>query len=97
MGHRGGARAWQRGEGTAEGPKQQWRENRKYVQDHFDSLRQWHQEGRITSTDVENWERYARMSDDDFEALLDAWYPAGRQTQPERWNDDAYNNSAQPV
>ena len=37
------------------------------------------------------------MSDDDFEALLDEWYPAGRQTQPERWNDDAYNNPAQPV
>jgi formylglycine-generating enzyme required for sulfatase activity len=91
------AHTWQRGESTAEGPKQQWWENQKYLQDHFDSIRQWHQEGHITSTDVEKWERYARMSDDDFEALLDRWYPAGRQTQPERWNNDAYNNPAQPV
>lgn len=36
------ARAWQRGESTAEGPKQQWREDRQYWQDHFDSIRQWH-------------------------------------------------------
>jgi formylglycine-generating enzyme required for sulfatase activity len=91
------ARAWRRGESTAEGSKQQWRENRHYVQDRFDSLRQWYQEGRITSTDVEDWERYARMSDDDFETMLGAWYPAGRQTQPELWNDNAYNNPAQPV
>jgi len=91
------ARVWQRGESTAEGMKQQWQQGRKYVQDHLDSIRQQHQEGRITSTDVERWERYTRMSDDDFEALLDGWYPAGRQTQPERWNDDAYNKPAQPV
>jgi formylglycine-generating enzyme required for sulfatase activity len=37
------------------------------------------------------------MSDDDFEALLEKWYPLGRQTQPALWNDDAFNNSAQPV
>jgi formylglycine-generating enzyme required for sulfatase activity len=37
------------------------------------------------------------MSDDDLEALLEKWYPPGRQTQPALWNDDAYNSSAQPV
>ena len=37
------------------------------------------------------------MSDDDFETLLDTWYPPGRQAQPEYWNDDAFNNPAQPV
>ena len=84
------ARAWRRGEGTAEGPKQQWWKTRKSVQDHFDRIRELHQQGRITSIAVEAWERYARMSDDDFEALLNEWYPAGRQTQPERWNEDAY-------
>jgi formylglycine-generating enzyme required for sulfatase activity len=91
------ARAWQCGEDTAERSKQQWRENRKYLQDHFASLPQWYQEGRITLIDVENWERYARMSDDGFETMLNAWYPADRQTQPERRNNDAYNNLAQPV
>ena len=32
-----------------------------------------------------------------FEALLAEWYPAGRQTQPAYWHDDAFNNPAQPV
>ena len=53
------ARAWQRGEGTAEGPKQQWRDDRKYFQDNFDNIRQWHQQGRITSKQVDDWEAIA--------------------------------------
>jgi formylglycine-generating enzyme required for sulfatase activity len=47
------ARAWRRGEGTAEGPKQQWRDNRKSFQDNFDGIRQWLREGRITSQQAE--------------------------------------------
>jgi hypothetical protein len=43
------AQAWRRGEGTAEGPKQQGRENRKYLHDHFDQIRDWQRAGRITS------------------------------------------------
>ena len=49
------ARAWQRGEGTAEGAKQQWRDDREYLQDNFDNIRQWHQQGRITSQQVDDW------------------------------------------
>ena len=37
------------------------------------------------------------MSDAGFDALLDENFPEGRQTQPRYWNDDAYNNPAQPV
>jgi formylglycine-generating enzyme required for sulfatase activity len=33
----------------------------------------------------------------EFEALLDTWYPAGRQTQPAQWNDPAFNHVSQPV
>jgi formylglycine-generating enzyme required for sulfatase activity len=91
------ARAWRRGEGTAEGPKQQWRDNRQRLQGNFDGLRQWLREGRITSQQAEGWEAIARMNDDEFETLLAAWYPAGRQTQPAYWNDDAFNNPTQPV
>jgi formylglycine-generating enzyme required for sulfatase activity len=91
------ARVWRRGEGTVEGPKQQWRENRKAFQDHFDRIRQWLREGRITSKQAEDWEAIARMSDEAFEAQLTEWYPGGRQTQPAYWNDDAFNNLAQPV
>ena len=48
------AQAWRRGEGTAEGAKQQWRENRKTFQDNFDSIRQLHQQGRITSKQADD-------------------------------------------
>jgi formylglycine-generating enzyme required for sulfatase activity len=91
------AKAWRRGEGTAEGPKQQWRENRKQFQENFDRIRQLHRENRITSKQDDDWEQIARMSDDDFEALLDESFPRGRQTQPAYWNDDVSNNPAQPV
>lgn len=37
------------------------------------------------------------MYDAMFEALQEQWYPAGRQTQPADWNDEAFNNPAQPV
>jgi len=91
------ARAWRRGEGTAEGAKQQWRDYRQYCQNNFDSIRQWHQQGRITSKQIDDWEAIARMNDDEFEALLAEWYPPGCQTQPAYWHDDACNNPAQPV
>jgi formylglycine-generating enzyme required for sulfatase activity len=91
------ARAWRRGEETAAGPKQQWRDNRKVVQDNVDSLRQWHEQGRITSKQAEEWEQIVSMGDDEFEALLADWYPGGRQTQPTHWHDEAFNNPAQPV
>jgi formylglycine-generating enzyme required for sulfatase activity len=91
------ARAWRRGEGTAEGPKQQWREIRKSFQDHLDRISALHLQGRLTLKQAEDWEVMARMSDEDFEALLDERYPAGLQTQPDRWNDDAYKNPTQPV
>ena len=91
------ARAWQRGEGTAEGAKQQWREDRKRLQDDFDRIRQLHQQGRITSQQADDWEAIAGMQNDEFEALLNSWYPPGRRTQPQFWHDDTLNNPAQPV
>ena len=91
------ARAWRRGEGTAEGPKQQWREQRKEFQAHFDRIRQLHQQARITSKQADDWEAIVRMSDEAFEAVLSGWYQEGRQTQPAYWHDEAFNNPAQPV
>ncbi|MCP4343187.1 MAG: formylglycine-generating enzyme family protein, partial [Desulfobulbaceae bacterium] len=63
----------------------------------FDQIRVWQQQGRITSKQADDWETIAQMNDDAFEALLDEWYPSGRQTQPAFWNDDAFNNPEQPV
>ncbi|MDS4042072.1 MAG: SUMF1/EgtB/PvdO family nonheme iron enzyme, partial [Candidatus Competibacter sp.] len=91
------ARAWRRGEGTAEGAKQQWRKTRQYFQANFATLRNAHRQGRITSKQADDWEHIARMNDGEFEALLERWYPPGRQTQPAYWNDEAFDNPAQPV
>lgn len=37
------------------------------------------------------------MAEAEFEALLDTWYPPGRQTRPGLWDDPAYNHPVQPV
>jgi formylglycine-generating enzyme required for sulfatase activity len=89
--------AWRRGDRTAEGPRKQWREYRQSFQATVDNLHRWHREGRLTSKRAADPEQVARMDDAKFEALLERWYPAGRQTQPAYWNDEAFNNPAQPV
>ena len=89
--------SWRRGDSTAEGAKQQWRENRQVFQTNFDRIRDLHRQGRITSQQADDWEQIARMDDDAFEALLeDGIPPAGKlnrlfgttrrsTTRPSRW------------
>ena len=91
------AQAWRRGDSTAEGAKQQWRENRQTLQAQFDDIRDWQRQGRITSQQADFCEEIADMDDEAFEALLEDWYPPGRQTRPAFWNDETFNNPVQPV
>lgn len=91
------ARAWRRGEGTSEGPKQEWRAFRTQLQANPSQTREWLDAGRITSQQAEGWDSVATQSDPEFEALLEQWYPPGRQTRPARWDDPAFNHPAQPV
>ncbi|MEZ5584929.1 MAG: formylglycine-generating enzyme family protein [Candidatus Competibacteraceae bacterium] len=93
----GSGQSLQRGESTAEGPKQQWRKDRRQFRQHFHEIRHLYQRGWIASKEADDWERIARMTDQEFEKQLDVWYPRGRQTQPAYWHDDAFNNPAQPV
>ena len=95
--HTDAAKAWRRGEGTAEGPKQQWREDRQLVQNDSELIDRLFAENRITSQQVELYRWVASCSDEEFEETLDRWYPAGRQTQPDFWDNAAYNNPSQPV
>jgi formylglycine-generating enzyme required for sulfatase activity len=90
-------RRWRRGEETSEGPKAASREFHRGMQGRFDDIRAWLREGRITSKEADDFEAITRMSDGEFDALLEEWHPAGRQTQPARWNDPAFNHPAQPV
>ena len=91
------ARAWSRGEGTAESPKQGWRSQRRALQAEPGGLEELLRSGRLTSRMVELWQGYLQISDEEFERVLDQTFPAGRQVQPRFWNDPALNHAAQPV
>jgi len=91
------AKAWRRGENTSEGPKLQWRANRKTLQGQFADIRKWQRQGRITSKQADDWEQIAQWSDETFEDWLAASFPGGQLTEPDRWHDDAFNRAAQPV
>ena len=91
------AQAWRRGENTSEGPKLQWRENRKTLQDQFADIREWQRQGRITSKQADDWEQIAQWSDETFEEWLATSFPGGKLTEPDFWHDDAFNRAAQPV
>ena len=90
-------RRWRRGEDTAEGAKAIRREQRQLVRDDPDWIGRNLAAGRLTSKQVEHWEALRAMADADFEALLEDWYPPGRQTWPAFWHDSAFNHPAQPV
>ena len=91
------AQRWRRGEETAEGPKQERREFRQWLRDNPQRIGELLRESGITSKQAEDCEAILQMSDAEFEALLDTWYPSGRQAEPAYWNDPAYNDAAQPV
>jgi formylglycine-generating enzyme required for sulfatase activity len=88
-------KAWRRGDLGSEGTKQTYREFRKARQADFDSWRASRSD--LTLADIDILQGMIRMTDGEFEAQLNTRYPAGRQAQPSKWNDDAFNNSSQPV
>lgn len=95
------AQQWQRGEGTAEGVKRQWREYRQAIQRQLEEVRQWPKQGRVTRQELEAYETWAGMGDEAFEVFMDTTLRdqrvVGQQTEPAWWTDDAFNNPAQPV
>lgn len=90
-------KAWRRGETTAEGPRRSLREYRDWLKADPTRIGRLLEERQLTSRQAENWEKIARMPDQEFEDLLVEWYPGGSQTQPQYWNDAAFNQPAQPV
>jgi formylglycine-generating enzyme required for sulfatase activity len=91
--------AWLSGEATSEGPKQQWRDNRKFFQGWSeDDLRDLVRQGRWTTEQAEIWITWCNWTDERFEQVLDATYPSGKKyRQPGFWEDTRFNNPAQPV
>jgi len=62
--HTEAARRWQRGEGIADGPRQQARDFRKTVRDNPAQIDDWLEAGQITSTQARDFTQwYVEMSD----------------------------------
>jgi formylglycine-generating enzyme required for sulfatase activity len=56
------------------------------------------QMNRITSRQAHDWTMIRNCSEDDFETTLEDMFPSGkRYSTPVFWNDQAFNNPAQPV
>ncbi|MBA3966209.1 MAG: SUMF1/EgtB/PvdO family nonheme iron enzyme [Nitrospirales bacterium] len=91
------AKAWRRGENTAEGPKEEWRNFRDRFIRHPDELEDLQRQGQITSESLRIWQDYIGMSLEEFEDVLSSLYPSGRQTGPAVWSDEAFNHPQQPV
>jgi formylglycine-generating enzyme required for sulfatase activity len=92
------AKAWRRGEGTADGPKQSSRDTRKLLESWTDEgLRGLVEQGRITSKQADDFITIKNWSEQQFEDWLEETFPGGRKTQPEFWEDTAFNTPSQPV
>ena len=87
------ARAW-RGGDTAEGPKREWRERRELLRNNLEAFCS---RPDVTRLQADNVRRIVALEDAEFERVLNGWYPGGRQTRPDSWNNDAFNAEAQPV
>jgi formylglycine-generating enzyme required for sulfatase activity len=92
------AQAWRRGEGSTEGSKQQWRDNKKLFESWSEDFIRKLVPERITSEQAEQWIAIRNMSEDEFERQLEEAFPAGKiYHQPGFWDDANFNNPAQPV
>ncbi|WP_313929253.1 SUMF1/EgtB/PvdO family nonheme iron enzyme [Pseudoxanthomonas sp.] len=91
------AKDWRRGDGTAEDPKQVFRELSRFMRDNPTRVDKLHHDGVITSEQAERLETISQLPEDLLEGMLGLVFPAGSQTQPTNWNDPAYNDPAQPV
>ncbi|MBE2269342.1 MAG: SUMF1/EgtB/PvdO family nonheme iron enzyme [Anaerolinea sp.] len=93
------AKAWLRGEGSGEGAKQAWRDNKKTLESvSEDDIRRMVSENRITSKQADDWITIRNWTTERFEQQLEEWYPSGKvYRQPEYWDDARFNSPAQPV
>jgi len=91
------ARAWRRGDLTAEGRRSAWRYWRaSFLADPglIDVMRD---DGRLVATQADEWRELVGLSEAAFESLLCERFVDERRTRPRYWEDEDYNNPAQPV
>jgi formylglycine-generating enzyme required for sulfatase activity len=94
------AKAWRKGEGTAEGAKQAWREDRKTFQGWTEEyIHGLVKQNRISWKQAEDWITMRNWSEEYFEQELSKRYDrdARLYRRPEFWEDTRFNNYTQPV
>jgi formylglycine-generating enzyme required for sulfatase activity len=93
------AERWRIGAETYELDKAEWRrrivERRAMLQD--GRLLAQLERGEITQAQFNSRKRLAELSEAEFEAELESWYPQGRRTLPLYWEDTRFNAPTQPV
>jgi formylglycine-generating enzyme required for sulfatase activity/very-short-patch-repair endonuclease len=93
------ALAWLRGEGSTDGQKEGWRDNKKTLEGWTeDFIRGLVNQGRITSKQADGWITIRNWTQERFEEWLDEQFPAGKIYRlPAYWDDTRFNNPNQPV
>ncbi|MGH9433377.1 MAG: SUMF1/EgtB/PvdO family nonheme iron enzyme, partial [Terriglobia bacterium] len=93
------AKAWRRGEGSSEGQKQQWRDDRKTFQSWSEEhIKNLVKQNRIASRQATDWITIRNWAEDRFESWLEENFPTSkRHSEPAFWNDETYNNPSQAV
>ncbi|HKF48288.1 MAG TPA: SUMF1/EgtB/PvdO family nonheme iron enzyme [Terracidiphilus sp.] len=93
------ASAWRRGQGSTEGSRQLWRDNRKLFQSWPEEhLRDMAKQKLITLQQSLDWIAIRNWPEDSFESWLEEGFPSGRRfTEPRFWRDESLNNPSQPV
>lgn len=91
------AQRWQRGDGTGEGNRENWRTWRDRFKNDTTFFTQVTNEQAWTEEQVRQWKGYIEMTDEAFEAVIKNNWPDQRYTLPAYWNNSGLNAPGQPV
>lgn len=91
------ARAWQRGQSTADGPRAHARAATERFRRQPAELERLYREGHMPQDWYERFHERLALSADDLDQQLAALYPEGRLTEPRYWRDQRFRQSALPV
>ena len=90
------ARPWLRGEAVESGAMKQLMDTWRAVKDNPALLGQLRR-GGFSPRDVAAWEQLSRMEEGEVRAVLGKTYSDRPRDRPAFWDDERYNNPAQPV
>jgi formylglycine-generating enzyme required for sulfatase activity/class 3 adenylate cyclase len=91
------ARAWWRGEGTDEAPRDRERRWWRTFRANPGLFQEMYARGVVPQRVYDKWTPWLQLEEEALEAVLGKRYPGGRKTQPEYWRDPTFNHPGRPV